>query len=202
MIPIRRKARMRKTCSKCKNPNPIVDFYKRKSSKDGYDYWCKVCNREYTPRKKASNIFHKHNKISRQSYNAAYYQENSENIKKATNKYRKENTEWKSAYDKEYGKIWRQQNKGKVCAQTMKRIAIKKQATPKWVELDKIEKIYIECAVITSETGIAHQVDHIVPLQGKDVCGLHHHLNLRIITATENRIKWNNFTEELLSDNI
>lgn len=51
---------------------------------------------------------------------------------------------------------------------------------------------------LTRETGIPHQVDHIVPLQSKIVCGLHVEHNLRVITATENARKKNKLVEAAL----
>ena len=65
------------------------------------------------------------------------------------------------------------------------------RATPKWVDRKKIKNIYKECVLTTLRTGIKHEVDHIIPLCGKLVSGLHVHWNLQIIKATENRIKSN-----------
>lgn len=59
-------------------------------------------------------------------------------------------------------------------------------ATPAWANVDEIRELYRECAKITQTTGIPHNVDHIIPLLGRTVCGLHVEINLRIITATEN----------------
>lgn len=68
-----------------------------------------------------------------------------------------------------------------------------RQKSPLWANKEQIKEVYIECARIQNETGIKHHVDHIVPIQGKMVSGLHVAENLRIITATENLRKSNRF---------
>ena len=69
---------------------------------------------------------------------------------------------------------------------------------PIWRDIDKISLIYEECEKISKETGIPHHVDHIIPLRGKNVSGLHVHQNLRIISASENMSKSNKFLPHLL----
>lgn len=59
-------------------------------------------------------------------------------------------------------------------------------ATPKWADMDRIVAIYAERDRLTAKTGVEHHVDHIYPLAGELVCGLHVHWNLRAIPAAEN----------------
>jgi hypothetical protein len=63
------------------------------------------------------------------------------------------------------------------------------QRVPEWANLGAIKATYREAARLTKETGIAHHVDHILPLNGKTVSGLHVEANLQILTARENLLK-------------
>lgn len=54
------------------------------------------------------------------------------------------------------------------------------------VDFNKITKIYEECRKLSIETGIPHEVDHIIPISKG---GMHHQDNLQIITMSENRRK-------------
>ena len=70
-------------------------------------------------------------------------------------------------------------------------ISRKKSATPKWADLWLVAGFYKTAARLTSETGVKHQVDHIVPIRSKLVCGLHCENNLRVIPASDNNKKNN-----------
>ena len=82
-------------------------------------------------------------------------------------------------------------------AHVMARYAAKLKATPPWSNLKAISEIYEEARRKTEKTGIEHHVDHIIPLQGRNVRGLHVPANLRVITADENKRKSNRFIHEL-----
>jgi hypothetical protein len=57
---------------------------------------------------------------------------------------------------------------------------------PKWANLEKIREIY-------KNRKKGYHVDHIIPLQGKNVCGLHVENNLQYLKARDNLSKGNNF---------
>lgn len=74
------------------------------------------------------------------------------------------------------------------------RNAAKCNATPAWLTSEhkrEIAAMYATAAIRTAMDGIPYEVDHIAPLRGKLVCGLHAPWNLRVITAAENRKKSN-----------
>jgi 5-methylcytosine-specific restriction endonuclease McrA len=69
-----------------------------------------------------------------------------------------------------------------------------RDATPKWLTAEQKLEIrfhYRMAIALSRATKIPHAVDHIIPLQGEDVCGLHVPWNLRVITQDENLKKSN-----------
>lgn len=67
----------------------------------------------------------------------------------------------------------------------------KMRNTPVWSDNVEINKLYKLAASVTRETGVPHHVDHIVPLQGEYVSGLHVSWNLQVIPAKDNLSKGN-----------
>ena len=93
-------------------------------------------------------------------------------------------------------KEWKYKNKPRLAALEMKRRAAKLNRTPSWLnqsDLDIIVDIHVIAARVSKETGVKHQVDHVIPLQGKLVSGLHVSNNLQLLTAKANLSKGNNF---------
>ena len=88
-------------------------------------------------------------------------------------------------------KQWKALNRDKWRAIKSKYRASKLQATPYWSDLQRVS-VFFEYAYLCSKVlGKAFQVDHIVPLQGKTVCGLHVPANLQILTSFDNISKKN-----------
>ena len=80
-----------------------------------------------------------------------------------------------------------------MAAKRAKRRAAQDQRTPAWSDSDRINEIYLIAAQIHASTGFEYHVDHVVPLQGELVSGLHHQDNLRIVPGPENLSKSNKF---------
>ena len=76
------------------------------------------------------------------------------------------------------------------------RRAQKRNAMPAWADRAAIVAIYTEAKARRKATGQDWHVDHIIPLCGKNVCGLHVAENLRIILARDNLRKSNKFEVE------
>ena len=89
---------------------------------------------------------------------------------------------------------WDKDNPHKKLARTRKRQAAKLNRTPKWLTADDffmIEEAYHLAKLRTELTGISWHVDHILPLQGRKVSGLHVPANLQVIPAKINLHKSN-----------
>jgi hypothetical protein len=95
------------------------------------------------------------------------------------------------------GRAYVAKNRAKINAYLKTRRLKKLQRTPAWLNEDDlwmIEQAYELAQFRYQLTGVLWQVDHIVPLQGVLVSGLHVPHNLRVITAYENRSKSNKFS--------
>lgn len=83
-------------------------------------------------------------------------------------------------------KEWKSANPNKVLAGAKARNHKVRTATPAWADMNKIREIYRKCPE-------GHHVDHVIPLNGKLVCGLHVENNLQYLSESENLSKSNKF---------
>lgn len=123
-------------------------------------------------------------------YKARAYAENAEAFKKRTRDWRACNLERARASDRIrnnrkdrttlYAETYR--------ANTAKRRASKLNATPAWADHAGIKAFYAACPK-------GYQVDHIVPLQGETVCGLHVLDNLQYLPESTNKSKGNRWSD-------
>lgn len=184
-----------KICSKCKENKELEEFGKCSQSKDSFNSWCKSCHKAYKNINKEKiktnrEIKHKINPEKRKEEAKRYISKVKEKIVAKTRAWRKRNPE----KVKSSGKKWRKANPGVAQAIAAKRNAAKLERTPKWLTEDhfkEIESYYRIAKELEEIKGEKYHVDHIIPLQGKTVSGLHVPWNLRVITAKENLGKSN-----------
>lgn len=100
---------------------------------------------------------------------------------------------------REYRKRWKQKNGARVLLHGRMRKRDLKQAAPAWLTHDQwaeMNSMYEEAQRLSKESGRQYHVDHIIPLRGGKVCGLHVPWNLRVIGAQENMRRSRVFNEE------
>lgn len=133
--------------------------------------------------------------------------DNKSNVIEASRRYRANNPgadhqNHKKWYDSnsvrklKYNRWWRGMNKHKIQQYSSIRRANIKRAMPAWADVDKLLDVYKQSVAISTETGVVHHVDHIVPLSHPLVCGLHVHENLQILPGVDNMEKGNRFIVE------
>ena len=96
--------------------------------------------------------------------------------------------------ERERAKAWREENKGLINFYTAKRKVARLQRTPAWLSEDDhwmIEQAYELAALRSKMFGFPWHVDHVIPLRGKTVSGLHVPINLQVIPGVENLRKGN-----------
>ena len=89
---------------------------------------------------------------------------------------------------------YKDRNVDTVRADTSVRKRRHREATPAWLTKEErlqMRELYIHARKLTALTNDRYVVDHIVPLRGETVCGLHVPWNLRVITQEENLKKSN-----------
>jgi len=154
---------MKKVCKQCKIEKSLLEFHKHKQCKYGVKNTCKPC----------TNLINKEYvsrpevKIHRANKQKEYRNSNPERHRKYVNNWRKKNLH----VDAEYQARRRQRKKKALLYSNQKK---------------DILTFYKNCPP-------GHHVDHIIPLKGKNVSGLHCLENLQYLSIIENLKKYNKF---------
>lgn len=157
-----------KECTKCNKVKDFSEFNKDSRNKDGLWSSCKEC---------------------KAAYRRSYYLKNKEKENNNSKQWILNNKEKHRSYYRKYY----QKNKYKEHARSSHKRASVLQRTVPWATYNKIQDFYKEARRLTKEENTQYHVDHIIPLKGKLVSGLHVETNLQVIPALENLSKSNKF---------
>ena len=177
---------LRAKCKKCRSIDRKDSYSKNKDKESDYGKKYRLENQEKV---KASRKIQNAKESTKES-KRLWARDNKEKIDAKNLRYRKCNPD----KIKESNKVWREANPGKVNFYAANYRSNKKQATPVWqTEKDKsyICEIYRISSELSRITGTQYEVDHIIPLAGVNVSGLHVPSNLQILNMSENRQKSN-----------
>lgn len=167
---------MEKVCPKCKNSKDFSCFHKHKGKPFGLAIWCKECAKS-----SAKRWYDNRDPKERLAVKRAYQERNRDKVNEYNNAWFKANPEVRNAKEG-------------------RRRARKLNATPNWLSDEHhahIKRTYKLALLMEEITGSQYHVDHIVPLQGKNVCGLHVPWNLQALRADLNLSKSNKVEGEV-----
>jgi len=160
---------LNKFCRGCSQDKPVEGFSKSSARKDGLQSRCKICCAKTTKSWKISN------KEANYETNKRWFAKNPESLRKNS----------RAHY---------QRNSVSECLRTsqkrLKRNLSRDTFLSKFYE-SEIKNFYWLAKDLELVSGQKYHVDHIVPLQGDNVCGLHVPWNLQVLPADINLSKGN-----------
>lgn len=174
---------MQKTCSRCKAEKPLDAFGPDKSMTLGRRSRCRQCMTE----------------VQKQRYEARSMDERRRIWREADNRPRLYNSHKNRTAAIAAGELFYEGKPCNKCGTTKRYVSIStcascvgdksrfKNAQPKWLTQDQIREI----AAIYRDRPKGHEIDHLIPINGKNVCGLHVPWNLRAVPKWINRLKRN-----------
>lgn len=157
-------------CRKCGTEKPLTDFNKDATKNLGVRRICKPCHRSEV---------------------AQYVQDHREQWKVACRRWYDNNKDRKLAYDQQYRANYTERQKELKRLVTNARWRVLRSAMPAWADAKAMRDFYAEAA----RTGM--HVDHIVPLRGRIVSGLHVPANLCLLPPSENQRKSNRWWPDM-----
>lgn len=176
------------------------EFLKNRWHEENKEYYLSQQKEYNTGRKDINSEYGKQwyiqNKDRKLMLGRIWYQNNKEYRNALERKWRKNNPD----KVRHLARLYRMVNADRCRSHTAKYRASKLQATPLWLDDGHIQEVldfYTAAKMFQVYTGVDYQVDHIVPLKGETVCGLHVPWNLQILPSFENQSKGNRYWPDM-----
>lgn len=211
-----------KHCKRCDCTQPVANFGKDKSTKDGFTTCCKTCRNQMSKswrtknpekaRQSTLNWVNSHKEAYLERARAASAERRSalpsgedaklqrewrsRNPDKARQHYLNHLTKYGKSYRLSQNREHRTLNSEKYALVDANKRANRLKRSVKWANKEAIQRFYNQARGLTLLTNEKYHVDHVIPLQGKAVCGLHNEFNLQVIPAAENLTKGSKFNVE------
>jgi hypothetical protein len=202
-----------KLCPLCNETKPRDQYRSRSNGKPaGY---CKPCEKSYKAERYRQTAEHVRartrawaaaNKERKRAMDREYGRKNRAKLNEKLRERRRRKPEVYQEIQRRYyaknrekcderSKKWMLDHPHHVSERSRRLKVSRKQAYVAWASRDAMAALYREAARLTLITGIPHEVDHIVPLTSKVVCGLHWEGNMRVVPRRVNRSKINRLIE-------
>lgn len=152
-----------KECTRCGLSKPVSDFQKY-----SYRYSLKCLDCQSADKREAKRRYLAANPEKKREERKRYKAANPEKVKASHAAYRERYPEKARAKTS----AWEKANPHKTREKRARRRLAERQACPAWADLDAIRSVYAEAVRLSAATGIPHEVDHIIPIRGKNICGL------------------------------
>jgi hypothetical protein len=207
-----------KRCSKCGERKPRDAFNKSAARKDGLQPRCKACLFAYREANRSRELAraqawaaenadrvreHKRAWVARnpdkvtaarekdrpqaRARNRTWYARHRDQILAKKREFTAQNPERKQAWNQAYAVRFPE----RINALTALRRARRHQATPGWGCPTATAVLYAQAKVLSAVFGVDLEVDHVVPIHSKIVCGLHCTDNLQLLASDDNTAKGN-----------
>lgn len=190
-------------CKTCEVTKTLSEYGKSNRHKLNRKYECKDCFNSRNRKRFENNSFLKKERNDRKKK----YMSKPENRQKVLNSQKKKRLD-NIEYYKIKEKLYRENNKESI-REAQKKYAEKnphmtkkrkllrskkeKNALVSWRDVKKIKEVYKKARTMDKVSTEKYHVDHIIPLNHPDVCGLHVSVNLQILTRSQNCAKINKF---------
>lgn len=165
-----------KHCARCATTKEAAEFGKNAGRKDGLAVYCRICTKTY---------------MAGKTYGKDRWANMREHESERNRLYRAKAADRLLPAHREKAARRRKERPDLVNATNMARKAAERSAIPAWADRKQISTIYRKAKELSAAFGVDLQVDHVVPLRSKLVCGLHTPANLQLLSADLNYAKRN-----------